>query len=284
MARGLPARERDAAPARVAAAVVSAVALIVGAGACTSGRAKEATPAMQAADLIERVRCPEVEYVDVTAAPVPTSGLQALARLGRVESAPEVAPSHSGMSGMDHGKSEGSVSRVEGAAGKVLKSELRRAAEASCHLLTATAAEAAGYYLGSPYVEGVGTHWINWSLVDRPFDPARPSMLLFKTTGIVTQLAGFSYWVRSETEPAGFAGSADHWHRHSGLCFSAGQWAGEELAPSECDGVWLNGRDLWMLHAWVVPGHPNDAGVFAPRSRTLCRPNMPDIVACPRGT
>ena len=84
------------APGRVATAAVSALALIVGAAACTSGRAKEATPTTSAAGVIERVRCPEVEYVDVTAAPFPAAGLQALARLGRVESSPDVAPSHPG--------------------------------------------------------------------------------------------------------------------------------------------------------------------------------------------
>ena len=275
--------------------------MIVGAGACTSVRGKDAAPAVRPADVIERVHCPEVEHVDVAAAPTPASGLQALARLGRDESAPALAPSPSdlsdmsdmsdmdgmdgmdGTSEMDHSGSQGGVPR-EGAADEVLQSELQRAAHASCHLLTPTDAEAGGYYLGSTYVEGVGTHWINWSLVEQPFDPARPSMLLFKTMGNVTELSGFSYWVRSATEPAGFAGSTDHWHRHSGLCFIAGQWAGEGLVPSECDGVWLNGGDLWMLHAWVVPGHPNDAGVFAPYSRALCRPNMPDIVACPQGT
>jgi hypothetical protein len=31
-----------------------------------------------------------------------------------------------------------------------------------------------------------------------------------------------------------------------------------------CPGTWLNGSDLWMLHAWVVPDVPNPAGRFAP--------------------
>ena len=38
-------------------------------------------------------------------------------------------------------------------------------------------------------------------------DPAHPAMLLIDATpGHVVRLAGFSYWVRSRTAPAGFAG------------------------------------------------------------------------------
>ena len=48
---------------------------------------------------------------------------------------------------------------------------------------------------------GVGTHWIKWSLVGRPFDPAAPSMLLFDgMPGRPIRLVGFSYWVESARE------------------------------------------------------------------------------------
>jgi hypothetical protein len=273
----MPVRQRRASSPVFVVVVLSVLVVGCGMSGCTSSGADDVAERTQPVTSIDGVRCPEVAFVDEPAAPVSRSGMQALARLARVEADPQIAPPHGEMSGMDHGSSAASM---PGAERGTLMSELHRAARAGCHLLSPAAAEAAGYYLGSPYVEGVGTHWINWEYIDRPFDPARPSMLLFKTTGDVSELAGFSYWVRSNTEPSGFAGSTDHWHRHSGLCFVAGQWAGEDVTPSECRGAWLNGRDLWMLHAWVVPGHTNPAGVFAPTSRALCRPNMPDIVAC----
>jgi hypothetical protein len=163
-----------------------------------------------------------------------------------------------------------------------LAAQLRQAATASCRLRTVHAVQDAGYFLSSPYVDGIGTHWINWKRVDRPFDPARPSMLLFANIEGRERLVGFSYWVRSTTEPVGFAGALDRWHRHKGLCFAHGTWAGTDMPRRACRGVWLNGLDLWMLHAWIVPGTENPAGVFAPANRSLCRVRTVDVGECPR--
>lgn len=208
----------------------------------------------------------------------PASSLVYLRELAEPRATPASASSEDPAGGHAH-DGRVSVRRPEYAA---LMSQIRRAAAATCHLLTVHDAEAAGYFLASPYVEGVGTHWINWRIVDRPFDPARPSMLLFGTSDGRTRLAGFSYWVRSATEPAGFPGGLDRWHRHFGLCFEHGEWAGTGVARHDCNGVWLNGSNLWMLHAWIVPHRENVAGVFAPTNRALCRARVPDIVACPR--
>jgi hypothetical protein len=140
------------------------------------------------------------------------------------------------------------------------------AVAAATRMATPERATAAGYAQASSQVPGVGTHWINWTLVDAPFDPARPSMLLFdETPGRPARLVGFSYWVRSAREPVGFAGANDAWHSHLGLCFVRGRLYLEGIpAALACPGTWLNGGDLWMLHAWVVPGLPNPAGRFAP--------------------
>lgn len=263
----------------VVGAVVSAVfAVFFSVSGSVSRSAHAAAWVTFSSSSVDSVHCPDVALADAPAAPVSASGMRALARLARVEAAPQLAPTQTGMS--DTGATSGVT--MPAAQRDRLMSELRRAATASCRLRTVTAAESAGYYLASPYVDGVGTHWVNWAYVDRHFDPARPSMLLFKRSGGVTQLAGFSYWVRSTAAPEGFSGSADRWHRHSGLCFVAGHWTGEGLTRSACRGVWLNGRDLWMLHAWVVPDNGNLAGIFAPLSRRLCRPHTPDIAACPR--
>jgi hypothetical protein len=158
--------------------------------------------------------------------------------------------------------------------------------DAARQLLTTEAAAAAGYVQASTQLPGIGTHWISWDLVDRPFDPAKPSMLLFdQSPSHPARLAGFSYWVRSAAEPIGFAGANDHWHMHHGLCFSNGWLMDEGLAdPAACTGTWLNGTDLWMLHAWVVPGATNRWGDFAPRDAAICPApdaHVADALRCP---
>ncbi|MEY2434023.1 MAG: hypothetical protein QOC92_3748 [Acidimicrobiaceae bacterium] len=150
-------------------------------------------------------------------------------------------------------------------------------------------ATAAGYVQSSTQLPAIGTHWVRWSLVDQPFDAARPAMLLFdQSTLHPTRLAGFSYWVRSVGPPDGFAGPNDVWHRHSGLCFQNGFLTRENVpSADECDGQWLNGSDLWMLHAWVAPDVGNKAGVFAARNDDLCPPywqQLPDLLKCGQGT
>src|SRR3954447_4135365 len=163
--------------------------------------------------------------------------------------------------------------------------EIRAAVDAAASFPTTDAAAAAGYTQSSTQLPGIGTHWVKWSLVDQPFDPAQPAMLLFDESPLhPPRLAGFSYWVRSTGPPDGFAGPNDVWHRHSGLCFDNGFLVREDVAAADqCPGQWLNGSDLWMLHAWVAPGLPNAAGLFAARNNTLCLPywqQVPDLLKC----
>jgi hypothetical protein len=166
-----------------------------------------------------------------------------------------------------------------------LVSEVRAAAATACSLATPAAAQRAGYVLSSPFTQGVGTHWTNWRLIDKPFDPARPAMLLYARRGDRETLVGFSYWVRTpdSSEPAGFTGAQDHWHQHFGLCFDqTGMLERENVRSAKlCAGSWLNGTDLWMLHAWIVPGHANTSGLFAPRNEELCSRTAADIMRCP---
>ena len=45
----------------------------------------------------------------------------------------------------------------------------------------------------------------------------------------------------------------------------------ENRQPEECPGQdWFNGEDLWMLHAWVVPGVENEYGIFHNVNPLLC--------------
>jgi hypothetical protein len=163
--------------------------------------------------------------------------------------------------------------------------QIQSAVDTAKQLTTTEAAATAGYMQSSIQLPAIGAHWIKWSFVDAPFDPARPSMLLFDLSALhPTRLAGLSYWVRSDKPPDGFAGPNDIWHRHSGLCFENG-WLAMENVPSsnECAGQWLNGSDLWMLHVWVAPDVANTAGLFAARNNALCPPDrqqLPDVLKC----
>lgn len=159
------------------------------------------------------------------------------------------------------------------------------ATRASQNLATVEQATAAGYVQSSPQVAGVGAHWIKWSLVDRPFEPGQPSMLLFDHSqpGQSPTLVGLSYWSQSESAPDGFAGPNDVWHAHQGLCFVNG-WLMSESHESRasCSDTWIDGTDLWMLHAWTVTAEPNPWGPFAAINPNLCPPatSVPDIMTC----
>src|SRR4051794_12540697 len=101
--------------------------------------------------------------------------------------------------------------------------QIAAAVAAAKKFVTTDDAAAAGYVQSSTQLPGIGTHWVKWSLIEQPFDPAQPAMLLFdESTLHPTRLAGFSYWVRSAAPPEGFVGPNDVWHRHSGLCFANG--------------------------------------------------------------
>ena len=160
------------------------------------------------------------------------------------------------------------------------------AAAAALSLGTPEQAAAAGYAKAGGFEPGIGIHWVNWSLVGKPFEPGLPSMLLFDgLPNREVRLVGFSYWVGGDEEPSGFAGPNDHWHRHSGLCFNKeGQLVDQNVRGTKCEGYWLNAEHLWMLHAWVVPGLANIWGRFAPTSPYLCPPRgtAPDIASCPQ--
>jgi hypothetical protein len=183
--------------------------------------------------------------------------------------------------------------------------ERASAQRAALRYHVARAAAADGYVLASYFIAKFGVHWINWSLVTRPFDPGRPAMLLYDGEGADAHLLGLSYYVRSVgAPPSGFAGDNDRWHRHFGACYLGGFVIGEDVAsaddcakrctarstdaiaapvgtqaeipevdrylrthpgpmvlPARCRLV--PGDDLWMLHAWVVPGHANPDGLFS---------------------
>jgi hypothetical protein len=219
------------------------------------------------------------------------AALEALAAAS--EPLPCGAIAASGGAAHDHGGAgpEGAPPELGTADGDRFAAQWQAAQAAAATLATPDAAAAAGYVKASPQAPGVGTHWIDWRLVDAPFDPAHPSMLLFdERAGRPARLAGFSYWTRSaDGPPDGFAGDADVWHSHLGLCFIDGWLFREDIPAADgCTGQWLAGPDLWMLHAWVVDGLENPDGPFAGRLQALCpgdREQLADALRCdPTGT
>jgi hypothetical protein len=149
---------------------------------------------------------------------------------------------------------------------------------------TEAKAAALGYMRATAPAGGIGTHWVLWSQIAKPFDPAAPSMLLFDERRNPPVLVGYSYALQSPATPQGFAGGNDHWHQHRGLCVVDG-WVVREQAtgPDACTGTYIAGGDFWMLHAWVVPGWSNRKGDFAPFNPKLCPSNVgtPDVNRCP---
>ena len=145
------------------------------------------------------------------------------------------------------------------AAAGTLEEQLAAAKAAAARWPTLAAAQAQGWTLAEKYVPGTGSHWMHYKDIDSVFDPAAPEMLLFGGDGPDAPLVGLTYYVVHKA-PSGFTGDADVWHQHQDVCIGpegplfAGDGLGRCKAPSD----WS-----WMLHAWVVPGWENPAGVFA---------------------
>ncbi len=142
---------------------------------------------------------------------------------------------------------------------------------------------ALGFVKASSTVAGIGTHWTHWSQIAKPFDPAKPSMVLFDETHKPPVLVGYSYALQAWNYPDGFAGPNDLWHQHTGICVNNG-WVVREMSkgPTFCDGTFIAGGDFWMLHAWVIPGWENRDGKFAPFNPKLCprKEGTPDFARC----
>jgi hypothetical protein len=152
----------------------------------------------------------------------------------------------------------------------VLQRQIEQSRAAAIAYPTVKDAEAAGYVRSTVYVPCIGAHYTNVSLA-RSFDPRHPSELLYDGSTPDAKIVGLSYLVYHHNgPPPGFAGPNDHWHQHNangGLCLSgAGVIAGEESSRAECAA--LGGHktlliDVWMMHAWVVPGFECSWGVFS---------------------
>lgn len=201
------------------------------------------------------------------AAPTPSSPGQVGAGAGgnaAVNSAAAVAAE-------EHGE-RGKVQQIALTAAEqnVLNGQMAQAAAVARKYPTVKDAEAAGYELSTVYVPCIGAHFTNFRLAAK-FDPAHPSELLYDGTGPNNKIVGLSYlvWHRNGPPP-GFEGPNDRWHQHNangGLCLKGGVVIGSEASTRQqcaaAGGHKTLLQDVWMVHAWVVPGTSCDWGVFA---------------------
>jgi hypothetical protein len=122
-----------------------------------------------------------------------------------------------------------------------------------------------GFVQVTQFIPGLGLHMARIGLLDRPFDPAEPALLLYMPDGANgMRLAGVAYDLprTTDTPPDGFAGGSDVWHFHTSLCFLLNGTvtiAPDEGACSQLSGI-FQAETGWLLHAWLFVENPD--GVF----------------------
>lgn len=198
------------------------------------------------------------------AAPTPLSPGEVGAGTGGGATTVDVLAAEHGGRGMVKQKTLTHAQRMQ------LEQQMEQARAVIAKYPTAASALAAGYDKSTVYVPCIGAHYTKITLA-RAFDPSAPSELLYDGSGPDAKIVGLSYLVfHPNGPPPGFAGPNDHWHQHNangGLCLRGGFVVGaEDTSPQECAN--LGGRktpllDVYMLHAWVVPGFECDWGVFS---------------------
>lgn len=128
----------------------------------------------------------------------------------------------------------------------------------------------------------MGEHWIRKGARDyepgEPLDFTEPSNLQYAWVNGRRELVGVSYVVRiapGEPLPAGFTGTADHWHVHDVLkgveAATEGRPVLRWLANAWIDREYRSKGDdrsrLAMVHAWVMTPSPD--GVFSMHNRAI---------------
>jgi hypothetical protein len=133
---------------------------------------------------------------------------------------------------------------------------------------TVADATAAGYHLvGGAFGPGSGAHYM--AGFSPGFDPSHPAALIYDGIHPTSVMVGLMYYSLGWSEPQGFAGPNDHWHRHSGVCLGKGgavlSRPDSGMTALQCanrHGFYMRVTG-WMVHAWVVPGWESPQGVFS---------------------
>ena len=157
----------------------------------------------------------------------------------------------------------------------LLAAQLVEARAVAAKYPTVADATAARMIPAGTFSPGVGAHYVVLRgsgdiNPDGTINPSSPGSLIFDGNSPTSRLVGLMYL--SPTEPIGFAGPNDHWHRHMNTCvkFGAGGIevpfaADSDVTRAMCSAVGgqFMERTTWMVHAWVVPGWESPEGVFS---------------------
>jgi hypothetical protein len=156
-----------------------------------------------------------------------------------------------------------------------LEAQLKTSAAVPAQYPTAADATKAGYFQVTPWVPGIGAHYINIKYTGS-FDPAHPSILLYGGNEPTSPIVGVSYAVYADKAPEGFVGPNDYWHLHPALCMVGAWVAGPDNTPGDlCKSVGGEQGDatdksgLFMMHLWQVPGYESPWGLFSGENPNL---------------
>jgi hypothetical protein len=156
--------------------------------------------------------------------------------------------------------------------------QLQQARAAALAYPTAADAVRAGYVQVSPYLPGIGAHYVNRSyFLDGRLDAAHPEILLYGSNAPDAPVVGVSYLQTgsADQQPTGFAGPNDLWHFHNSLCVVPRMMvipAPDEPACNSVGGTVRSGfagQQVWMMHAWVVPGWESPWGLYSAENPEL---------------
>jgi hypothetical protein len=128
-------------------------------------------------------------------------------------------------------------------------------------LETRAKGEAAGWMGFGQYLPGLGTHHGKLANLSAPFDPAKPTFLIYGGKTGDAPLVGVAFRVANTTvPPEGYAGGNDWYHGHTKVCVGGTGilGGGEEMADADCAA--LGGRNVaigqsgdLLLHVWLPP-------------------------------
>ena len=218
---------------------------------------RPSSPAPRPATRRARRRCP-LRARPARSVPVPPAAPPPI-RAAAVES------SEHGARGMVVQKSLTHTQRSE------LEAQMTAARSVAEKYPTVKDAEAAGYFRSTPYVPCIGAHYTNFGLVGT-FDPAAPSELLYDGTTPDVQdrraqlprvqhpggrRADSPVRTTTGTSTTPTADSASAVRVWSGAKRSRARSAQRAAATRRCS------QNIWMVHAWVVPGFECTWGTFS---------------------
>jgi hypothetical protein len=156
---------------------------------------------------------------------------------------------------------------------RAVKTDLRASRRFARRYSTPAKAIAGGFRFIAPYVRGQGAHYLSSTGITSTIDPTKPNFLLFGGNSSNARLVGMGWIVNSgQAPPAGLPGGNDHWHRHMSLCFANGIVVGDGISNAACSargGANVDTSNLWLLHAWMIPGWLYKPDTFRPHHPML---------------